>query len=124
MSKIKKNHKRNHKKIIKLKETKKMRKFSNEGFVKTEFGVSQESFLYFFNEAKKYIKEVNNPTAFAAKLHLGLTIIEANKDKMPFYEGLLGHRIVLPEDIVAYALTIELLVIQERLNELEVKKGA
>lgn len=120
MKKVKKNKKKNNK----FMEERKMKKFGREEFVTTEFGVSQESFLYFFNEAKKYIKEVNNPTAFSAKLHLGLTIIEANKDKMPFYEGLLGRRIVLPEDIVAYALTIELLVIQERLNELEAKKGA
>lgn len=117
MSKIKKNHKRNHKKIIKLKETKKMRKYGNEEFVTTEFGVSQESFLTFFNGAKEFVREQNNPSAFAASLHLGLTMIEANKSKMSFYEDMLGRKIATPEDIVAFALTIQLLVLEEEFEK-------
>ena len=101
-----------------------MKKFGREEFVRTEFGVSQESFLHFFNMAKEFVREKNNPSAFAANLHLGLTIIEANKEKMPFYESLLGRRIIMPEDIVAFTLTIELLIMQEKLEKLDEKKGA
>jgi len=50
-------------------------------------------------------------------LHLGLALVGRNKEKMPYYEEFLGRKIEKAEDIVAFTLAIQLLMIETKLNE-------
>lgn len=100
-----------------LLEVKNMINFDVKDFVTTELNVNIENFPFFFNNAKKYIEKQNNDAAFASTLLLGLALVERNKEKMSFYEEVLGRKIEKAKDIVAFTLAIQLQILEAKINE-------
>ena len=104
-----------------LLEVKNMMNFDEKDFVTTELNVNKENFLFFFNNAKEYIEKQNNDAAFASTLLLGLALVERNKEKMSFYEEVLGRKIEKAKDIVTFTLAIQLQILEAKVNEELVK---
>ena len=104
-----------------LLEVKNMMNFDVKDFVTTELNVNTENFPFFFNNAKRYIEKQNNDAAFASTLLLGLALVERNKEKMSFYEEVLGRKIEKAKDIVAFTLAIQLQILEAKVNEELVK---
>ena len=104
-----------------LLEVKNMMNFDVKDFVTTELNVNTENFPFFFNNAKRYIEKQNNDAAFASTLLLGLALVESNKEKMSFYEEVLGRKIEKAKDIVAFTLAIQLQILEAKVNEELVK---
>ena len=104
-----------------LLEVKNMMNFDVKDFVTTELNVNTENFPFFFNNAKRYIEKQNNDAAFASTLLLGLALVERNKEKMSFYEEVLGRKIEKAKDIVTFTLAIQLQILEAKVNEELVK---
>ena len=104
-----------------LLEVKNMMIFDVKDFVTTALNLNTENFPFFFNNAKRYIEKQNNDAAFASTLLLGLALVERNKEKMSFYEEVLGSKIEKAKDIVAFTLAIQLQILEAKVNEELVK---
>lgn len=100
-----------------------MNKFKNIVFEGTKVTYSKEDVVFFFNSSKEYLLNKKDTKGLLANLELAVEMVEKNYYLTEEFEEYLGFKIEYPVDIIAASLTMQLLVLQEKLNEKVINKG-
>lgn len=92
-------------------------------FEGTKVTYSKEDVVFFFNSSKEYLINQKDTKGFLANLELAVEMVEKNYYLTEEFEEYLGFKIQYPVDIIAASITMQLLVLQEKLNEKVINKG-
>ena len=92
-------------------------------FEGTKVTYSKEDVVFFFNSSKEYLINQKDTKGILANLELAVEMVEKNYYLAEEFEEYLGFKIQYPVDIIAASLTMQLLVLQEKINEKVIYKG-
>jgi len=95
-----------------------MKNFKSCENVRVEVSYTPEEMLFLFKKGQEFVKINPDKKAFEMNVFFGKKFYEDNKHMVSDLENMIGHKIVSSEDLVALSLTMQMLVFQEKMNEM------
>lgn len=85
--------------------------------VRIDVSYTPKEMVFIFREGQDYAKSNRNDDAYTMNVMLGKKLYKENKHLSSELETLVGHKIENSDDFVAFSLTVQALVFQQKMNE-------
>ena len=95
-----------------------MKNLKSSGNVSVGVSYTTDELLLIFKEGQDYAKINRNEEGYRLNVLCGKKLYEDNKHMASKLENLVGHKIKSSDDLVAFSLTMQMLVFQEKMNEI------
>ena len=95
-----------------------MKNFKKSRNVSAEVSYTIDELLFIFKKGKDFAKTNRNEKGYKENVLYGKKFYEDNKHIASKLENLMCHKIKSPDDLVAFSLTMQTLVLKEKMNEI------